>query len=362
MGAVTPLARRLVERMKAQAVPWEVTLELTKYCNFDCVHCYVPRGNLGVRRELVLEEIRGFLDDFHAMGGMFLHLTGGEIMVHRNFREVVRHARSLNMAVKMTSNGSRVTEEVADEITELGVGYVGVSLYGADPGEDERVTRKRGSHEAALKGIRLLASRGVQVRVKLPVMRADYAGIDRRVEIVKALGLPFSVDWTITPKNDGDRSTEAERISMDQILDLQERIRGPYRPFMNPGGTGDRSQWRDAMPPEGKSGVSGCNVGLTFCAVDSFGDVFPCIAFPAVAGNLREQRFEEIWRTSPLFLKLREASLEDVKGCNTCEVNKTCSRCIGHAYLVDGDMMGPSSMDCIKMGKEPPRYFGAGKC
>ncbi len=364
MATTAPLARRLVERMKARRVPWEVTLEITKYCNFDCVHCYVPRDNLGVRREMTLSEITRFLDDFHALGGMFLHLTGGEVMVHRHFLAIVRHARGLGMALKISSNGSRVDEAVADALVRLGVGYVGVSLYGATPETAERVARKKGAFETAIQGLKLLASRGIQVRLKIPVMRGNYHDVPERVAIARAMGLPFSIDYSITPKNNGDRSVEAERISPEQMQDLHRRIQGEYMQYMFPNGLGDRTRWFSPQPVEdpARMGVSSCNVGMTFCAVDSFGDVFPCIAFPAVAGNLREQRFSEIWTTSPLFLKLREATMEDVKGCNTCDAHKTCSRCIGHAYLVDGDMMGPSSLDCIKAGKEVPTYFGAGKC
>lgn len=361
MAATTPLARRLVERMKAERVPWELTFEITKYCNFDCVHCYVPRAQLGVRRELTRDEIRGLLDDFHALGGMFLHLTGGEVMVHRHFMDVVRHARGLGMALKISSNGSRVDEATADEMARLGVGYVGVSLYGASPEVAERVARRRGAFETAVRGIRLLASRGIQVRVKLPVMKSNHDDLPARVALVRSWGLPFSIDYSITPKNDGDRSTEAERITTDQMKALHERIQSEYSQYMFPNGLGVRTNWLEPMAEPDKSGAAGCNVGFTFCAVDSYGDVFPCIAFPAVAGNVREQAFSDIWRTSPLFGKLREATLNDVKGCGTCDVKTTCSRCIGHAYLVDGDMLGPSSLDCIKMGKEPV-YFGAGKC
>lgn len=363
MDTPAPLARRLIERMKDRLVPWEVTLEITKYCNFDCVHCYVPRDKLGVRREMTLSEITSFLDDFHSLGGMFLHLTGGEVMVHRHFLEIVRHARALGMALKISSNGSRVDAGVADDLVRLGVGYVGVSLYGATPETAERVARKKGAFETAIQGIRLLAAQGIQVRLKIPVVRGNYHDVPERVAIARSMGLPFSIDYSVTPRNDGDRSTEAERIGLPQMQDLHRRIQGEYRQHMFPNGLGDRVRWLSPQPvaEPAKMGVSSCNVGMTFCAVDSFGDVFPCIAFPAAAGNLREQSFAEIWTTSPLFLKLREATLQDVKGCNTCDAKPRCSRCMGHAYLVDGDMMGPSSLDCIRAGKEVPSCSGAGK-
>lgn len=362
--AATPLTRRIVERLAEDHVPWEVTLEITKYCNFDCVHCYVPRDQLGARRELTLDEIRRFLDDFRALGGMTVHLTGGEVMVHRHFLDILRHAQSLHLAFHISSNGSRVDEATADALRDLDVSHLSVSLYGATPETDERVTRRRGSHRTAMRGLRLLASRGIVVKLKLPVMRSNVHDIGERVAIARALGFPFSIDAGMTPKSNGDRVTEAERIDPATWRVLRKRIDEEFTPWKS--GAADRALRPGPgfvpLPPQPRTRAAFCNVGLTFCAVDSYGDVFPCIAFPAVAGNIREQSFAEVWREAPLFRRLREATLADVQGCSTCDVSQTCSRCIGHAHLIDGDMMGPSSIDCHRMGKAPPTYFGAGRC
>ena len=45
----------------------------------------------------------------------------------------------------------------------------------------------------------------------------------------------------------------------------------------------------------------GCLAGLTYCVVGSEGIVRPCAYMTEEAGDVREQPFDEIWKTSPVF-------------------------------------------------------------
>ena len=47
-----------------------------------------------------------------------------------------------------------------------------------------------------------------------------------------------------------------------------------------------------------------CSAGHTACYISPYGDVFPCVQFPLPSGNVRRQKFLDIWRHSP---QLKEA-------------------------------------------------------
>ena len=38
-----------------------------------------------------------------------------------------------------------------------------------------------------------------------------------------------------------------------------------------------------------------CSAGHTACYISPYGDVYPCVQFPLPTGNVRRQRFDEIW-------------------------------------------------------------------
>jgi radical SAM protein with 4Fe4S-binding SPASM domain len=82
----------------------------------------------------------------------------------------------------------------------------------------------------------------------------------------------------------------------------------------------------------------GCLAGVGFCFVSHVGSVQPCGYFDKPAGNVREQDFGEIWRTSPLFADLRD--LEALKGkCGACEYKRVCGGCRARAFERTGDYM-----------------------
>jgi radical SAM protein with 4Fe4S-binding SPASM domain len=57
-----------------------------------------------------------------------------------------------------------------------------------------------------------------------------------------------------------------------------------------------------------------------------------------VAGNLRNQRFGEIWRTSSVLHELRDT--KQLKGrCGRCEFNELCGGCRCRAYAAHGDYL-----------------------
>jgi radical SAM protein with 4Fe4S-binding SPASM domain len=90
-----------------------------------------------------------------------------------------------------------------------------------------------------------------------------------------------------------------------------------------------------------------CSAGHTACYISPYGDLYPCVQFPLPSGNVRSQRFLDIWKHSPQLNEVRSITLGDVQGCSQCVHGAECSRCPGLAYM-EGNMRGPSTQDCEK--------------
>lgn len=335
-------------------VPLNVTLELTLACNIRCVHCYnfdrdaaapVAHGcstpatpdaaGNPLPLPLSLDEIRRVLQDVRDAGCLFLSLTGGEVLTHPHLFEVMDEARRLNLAVQLLTNGTLLRPGVVGRLA----GYrnllgVSVSLYGATAETHDRVTQVNGSFRRTWEGIDRLRAQGIAVRLKFIVMRQNAGEVEAMIAQAEQRGVPFMVDLTITGRHDGSTTSLASRIGP---VELERLYRGPLRGLVPSGRAVQASEWA-------------CNCARGNCAITATGDVQPCISVPLVAGNVRQQGFAEIWKSAPLFQRIRGLELHDYPSCAPCPDKDYCSRSRGAAVTASGEYTGTDPFVCESAG------------
>src|SRR5579862_1967077 len=197
----------LIAEMAAKAlklnIPLSVQLDLTYRCNERCLHCYLDHNDHG---EMTTVEIKDLLDQMADAGVFYLPISGGEILMRRDFFEILEYARARTFCIKLKTNGILIREKEADRIRSLGVETVQISIYSHRPEVHDGITKIPGSLQQSVEAIRLLRSRGLHVIMANVLMvrnARDYASVK---ELAAELGAQFIMDPTITPMMDGDRS------------------------------------------------------------------------------------------------------------------------------------------------------------
>jgi radical SAM protein with 4Fe4S-binding SPASM domain len=301
----------LMEEMNAKAIalgiPLGVHLDLTWRCNERCVHCYLDHDGEG---ELSFAEIDALLPQLADAGVFFLTISGGEPLLRRDLFDILRRARDLTF-----------------------------SVYSHRAEVHDAITKAPGSLARTLRAIRFLVTQGLKVTVANVLMlqnRGDYPHVR---ELAAQLGATFTIDPTITPHINGDRALLALNIPR---ADLRAVMRDPAL-------VGNAEEY--CAPPAPVSGddldAIPCSAGHSACYISPFGDVYPCVQFPLPSGNIRTQRFIDIWRHSPQLAEVRSIRARDLPVCSSCAHVASCSRCPGLAWM-EGNMRGPSTADCGK--------------
>jgi MoaA/NifB/PqqE/SkfB family radical SAM enzyme len=320
---------RLIRTASRAHIPLSVLFEVTHRCNLGCEHCYLTEGPVGRPRprgeELSLDEIRILFDDLAAAGTLFVTLSGGEVFMRRDFLSIVALARARAFSVTVFTTGTLLTPETAAELADLHPLSVEVSVYSARPEVHDRVTRIPGSHARSLRALRLLRLRGVVILIKTPLMAINASELDALVALAGDLGAGWGIDPILTPRRDGDPTPVSLAPSEAQL-----------RAFLSdPVLARELAQPVKCVP---QSGEEICGTGRRTCLISPYGDVFPCGVHPIPAGNLRQQRFHEIWTGSPLLKELRTHTVADLRGGARAIPGFRCSAL---ALMEDGDFLGP---------------------
>ena len=330
----------LLLEMSARAqklnIPLSVQLDLTYRCNERCVHCYLDHDDHG---EMTTAEIKHLLDEMADAGVFILTLSGGEIFLRKDFFEILEHARRLMFCVKLKSNAVLVREREAARLRDLNIESIQVSIYSHRPEVHDAITLIPGSLKRSVDAIRYLKSQGLKVIIANVLMTQnmqDYPGVRA---LAKELGVECTLDPTVTPMMDGNRSTVGLGVGHSVL----------HQVFRDTSLVGDIDEFCAIPPAVGEDDLEStpCSAGHTACYVSPYGDVFPCVQFPLPTGNVRTQRFIDIWRHSDQMNEVRSIRLKDLTTCTSCTHVSNCTRCPGLAFM-EGNMRGPSTQDCEK--------------
>ena len=91
-------------------------------------------------------------------------------------------------------------------------------------------------------------------------------------------------------------------------------------------------------PSDMNAMTKGCLAGTGVCFISHEGEVFPCGYLPVIAGDLKKEKFIDIWRDAAVFNALRDTG--NLKGkCGCCEFRNVCMGCRARAFAATGDYL-----------------------
>jgi radical SAM protein with 4Fe4S-binding SPASM domain len=301
-------------------VPVSGSIDLTHRCNLRCVHCYLGAHDVRLKRrdrELAGERILSILDEIRDAGCLFLLLTGGEPLLREDFPEIYTRAKESGFLVTVFTNGTLITENIIDLFSDLPPYCVEISLYGSTPEIYERVTGVKGSYKRCIKGIRKLAERKINVRLKTILMTLNSHDLFSIEEVARAMGVKFRFDAAIFPCIDGDKSALDLRVPPRDAIEKEfsdpERLRLWERYF---------EDVRDQAPTDD---LYTCGAGLTGFHIDPYGSLLPCLMSRDINFDLVKGNFLMGWEN--ISSRVRDLKAGKSFRCNSCEKRFLCGFC-----------------------------------
>jgi AdoMet-dependent heme synthase len=338
--------------LKPRLVFWE----LTTGCNLRCIHCRANATELMSPHDLSYAECRGVIDQIAQFAPLILVLSGGEPLWRRDVFDLAEYATSKNIRVALATNGTLVDEAMAHRIKDAGIERVAISLDGSDHQTHDSFRGHAGAFEAAIYGIKCLKEIGVSTQINTTASQHNAHQLPDILKLAQALGVDAFHLFLLVPVGCGltiaeDQSIQGEESEKilnwfyDRSLDSGLELKATCAPHYYRIARQRRAEARragHAVPEIATHGMNamtrGCLAGTGVCFISHRGEIFPCGYLQVAAGDLRKQKFSEIWAQAKIFEDLRNPSLLEGK-CGPCKFKQVCLGCRARAYGVTGNYL-----------------------
>jgi heme b synthase len=324
--------------------------ETTAACNLKCKHCRGSSTMDSAAGELTTAEAKKLLDQIKETGSPIIILSGGEPLMRPDIFEIAKYGTDLGFRMTLATNGTMVTEEIAQKIKAAGIQRVSISLDGREKTHDT-FRCISGCFVDSMKGIENLKKAGVEFQINTTVSRFNLHELDDVHRFAKEIGAAAHHFFFLVPTGRGAALTEFEitpeeyEESLGWLYGISKKTDLQIRPTCAPHyfrilRQNAKREGIDVTPKtHGLDAMTkGCLGGISFGFISCVGEVNPCGYLPVSAGNVRQLSFKEIWENAKVFNDLRNYAAYKGK-CGACEYKTVCGGCRARAYHETGDYM-----------------------
>ena len=274
-------------RDKARRWPDIIQIESTNLCNAKCVFC--PRDEMHRRQGVMdFDLFTKVVDECAELGITHVRVHNyGEPFLDKGLVEKVRYAKSKGIAeVGMISNGSLITEEIAQGMIDAGLDAINISMDAAGKEVFER-TRLHLDFDTVIGNVRTLARLREKSGRKRPRLILSFVRQNNSTE-----EQAFIAHW----RKKADKIHVTDLHNWAGTLNQESDVRFPcYRPWLT-----FTVLW------DGR---------VSLCCADFDGR--------EVLGDLRTSTIKDIWN-GPAYRKVRHAHLDHggPSICQSCDLPK----------------------------------------
>jgi radical SAM protein with 4Fe4S-binding SPASM domain len=272
---------------------------------------------------------------------LWLLYTGGEIFARKDFLEIYTYAKQKGFLITLFTNGTLITERVADYLQQWPPFAIEITLYGLTKETYEALTGIEGSYERCMRGVALLCERGLPLKLKtVPTSVNKHEVVAMKEFVEQELHLDFKFDSLVNPRIDCSQSPLAVRLSPEEVvvLDLHwPKLAAEHREAA-------KHDLDTASAPQQNDTVYSCGGGVNSFALDPYGHMSICVLSHQDTYDIRSGSLREGWER--FLLKVRTKERTRISKCVKCRIRSLCSMCPANGELENHDPESPVDFLC----------------
>lgn len=227
---------------KANGVPLNLTFELTPFCNFSCVMCYVrltKEQAAAQGRMMNAEQWLGIARQAKEMGALNICLTGGEPMTHPQFWEIYSQLNKMGFIISLLSNGYLIDEDAISKFRQYGApASIKLTLYGASDETYRRTCNSPDGFTKISKAVELIKAEGFPLKMTSTIVRENADDLQDIYKFAREHSVPMQHTISVVRSSRGSTADiEKSRFALDDFPDeltLDALEKNKFPPLKSP--------------------------------------------------------------------------------------------------------------------------------
>jgi radical SAM protein len=366
--------------------PFLVIWEATRACPLACRHCRATATPDRHPEELTTTEATGLLHQIVGFGAPppLLVITGGDPFARPDLTDLVRAGTSRGLHVAIAPSGTPGLSDRLAELHAAGAVAISLSLDGSTAARHDAFRGVAGVYRATLAAWRAARELGLRVQINTTVGRHN---LDDLADIVALVHRHGAMTWSAFLLVPTGRAATLSKLRPDEVEDVLHFV--DHAGNLIPTKTTEAPQFRRvalqrrALEARGLDPVAELRPGplyhrlhhrltdllpaaparphrppLTVGAGDGFafvshlGEVYPSGFLPLSAGNVRDRSLVDVYRTSELFVGLRDPDRLTGR-CRQCEFRTVCGGSRARAHALTGNPYAEDPWCAYRPGRLP---------
>jgi radical SAM protein with 4Fe4S-binding SPASM domain len=306
---------------KKKSLSWAV-VEITNFCNFNCVWCYAKSSPNG--QHMSIERAKKLIHILANTGLKQITFSGGEPLLYPHLKEVIKFAKNRGLIVHINTNGYLLTKKLTKELKELGLTQVQINIDSLNPEMHDRIRGKSGSFKRAVQALKNAQDVGLMCVSQTVLTKANEDEIIDIFKFARSIGIQRCRVWDMTPEGHAK-----EKIDM-RPTDFIGTLKKIYEFALETGAKNIESYDPLFLPEQRKnltvSGTHCAAITGMFFTISSEGDVYPCAVERKPLYNIFEikDNGNELDKFHKSKLKKYIQSFKNASICKKCKSFKKC--------------------------------------
>lgn len=180
-----------------------------------------------------VDDIKIILDKLKELSFTRVHLLGGEPLMAPNLKYIVSYARKLGIEVTMVTNGTLLTEQLFNELYDLGVKSISFSMDGTSC-ESNDLIRGKGAFNRTVENIkraneiRKNKAREIYLYLSFTLTRANIKSYDL-LEFAEKLGIDSVSISYLSNEGEARKNYNNLELTQDEKMEFIDKIISDYK-------------------------------------------------------------------------------------------------------------------------------------